>query len=196
MKSGISDETWFENGGTVIMEKVYTVNSDISINDKLLKAGSVISIVNKEDNDTFVVNTINYSEGLSFEIDKENLELERNKLEYNESLTKLWNKLYNDTVLGTMKVSLVGFVIKIANALMCALTFFVLWITIVKAQTPIAYLTSIIYIVLSYIVQFKILPVQSTKMKLQTLNNLIHSVENRIGDVKDEIEKLGYKREM
>jgi len=115
----MTSDTWFENGGTKVVEKCYVVNSDITVNNTNIERGSVISIVSKEDGNTFLVAPIKRKQqAVSEEITRENLDELHNKLEYNEYITKLWNKLYGELTTRTLKIHLMKITIKSAKLAM------------------------------------------------------------------------------
>lgn len=189
---GTSD-TWFENGGTKVVEKCYVVNSNITVNNTNIERGSVISIVSKEDGNTFLVAPIKREQqAISEEITRENLDELHNKLEYNEYITNLWNKLYCELTTGTLRLQLMKLTIKLSKLAMWVLTIIMTWVTIFKAQTATAYVFTIVGIIFSWYIQSAIIPTYIKERLLKETNKLIEATTQRIDEVLEEIERLGY----
>jgi hypothetical protein len=192
-KENMTSDTWFENGGTKVVEKCYVVNSDITVNNTNIERGSVISIVSKEDGNTFLVAPIKRKQqAVSEEITRENLDELHNKLEYNEYITKLWNKLYGELTTRTLKIHLMKITIKSAKLAMWILTVLAVWVVVFKAQTAPAYVFAIIDIVFSWYIQSAIIPTYSNERLLKETNKIIEITTQRIGEILEEIERLGY----
>ena len=191
--TGEKNDTWFEYGGTKVVEKCYVVNSDITVNNTNIERGSVISIVSKEDGNTFIVAPIKREkQAISEEITRENLDELHNKLEYNEYITKLWNKLYGELTTRTLKIHLMKITIKSAKLVLWILTVLAVWITLFKAQTVPAFLFTLIDIAFSWYIQSAIIPTYSNERLLKETNKIIEITTQRIGEILEEIEKLGY----
>lgn len=190
---GENKDTWFEYGGTKVVEKCYVVNSDITVNNTNIERGSVISIVSKEDGNTFIVAPIKREkQAISEEITRENLDELHNKLEYNEHITKLWNRLYGELTTRTLKIHLMKVTIKSAKLAMWILTVLAVWVAVFKAQTAPAYAFALIDIVFSWYIQAAIIPTYSNERLLKETNKIIEITTQRIGEILEEIERLGY----